>query len=160
MWCCVIGEVKQKFGVKRVNDSELKKQRRQRQRKRHLKINILEMVTILLFLPLPRIPFDRARGKQTGGSAFEVNLENERFAVVFPRCRWNLKFGNFTLSLADYVKELNQSECRTCSTFIFPHSTNQSIAFWRRRCRCRRPCLSSLMVKLPPWQDTYVQDCK
>ena len=48
MWCCVIGEVKQKFGVKRVDDRELKKQRRQRQRKRHLKINILEMVTILL----------------------------------------------------------------------------------------------------------------
>ena len=50
MWCCVIGEVKQKFGVKRVDEWELKKQRRQRQRqrKRHLKINILEMVTILL----------------------------------------------------------------------------------------------------------------
>ena len=57
MWYCGGGEVKQKFGVKPVNDSELKKQRRQQQRKRHLRINILEMVTILLFLPLPRIPY-------------------------------------------------------------------------------------------------------
>ena len=57
MWCCVGGELKQKFGVKRVDDWELKKQQRQWQRKRHLKINILEMVTILLFLPLPRIPY-------------------------------------------------------------------------------------------------------
>ena len=49
--------MKEKFGVKRVDDWEVKKQRRQWQRKRHLKINILEMVTILLFLPLPRIPY-------------------------------------------------------------------------------------------------------
>ena len=28
---------------------------------------------------------------------------------------------------------------------IFPHSTNQSIVFGRRRCRCYRPCLSSLL---------------
>ena len=28
---------------------------------------------------------------------------------------------------------------------IFPHSTNQIIIFGRRRCRCYRPCLSSLL---------------
>ena len=49
--------------------------------------------------------------------------------------------------LADYVKELDLSACRTCSTIIFPHSTNQIIVFWRRRCCCRRPCLSSLSDK-------------
>ena len=47
--------------------------------------------------------------------------------------------------LADYVKELSENACRTCSTIIFPHSTNQIVVFWRRRCRCRRPCLSSLL---------------
>mgnify|MGYP000123268434 FL=1 len=36
-------------------ETRLKQQRRQRQRKRHLKINIWEMLTILLFLCFPRI---------------------------------------------------------------------------------------------------------
>ena len=31
--------------------------------------------------------------------------------------------------LADYVKELDLSACRTRSTIIFPHSTNQIIVF-------------------------------
>ena len=50
--------------------------------------------------------------------------------------------------LADYVKEFYYSACRTCSTIIFPHSANQIIVFWRRRCRCRRPCSSSLFEVL------------
>ena len=57
---------------------------------------------------------------------------------------------NFEISrchLAAYVKELYQSACRTCSTIIFTHSTNQIIVFWRRRCSCRRPC--SKLRKLP-----------
>ena len=32
--------------------------------------------------------------------------------------------------LADYVKELYSSACRTCSTIISPHSTNQVIFFY------------------------------
>ena len=47
--------------------------------------------------------------------------------------------------LADYVKQLCQSACRTCSTIIFPHSTNQIIVFWRCRCRWSLLCLSSLL---------------
>ena len=47
--------------------------------------------------------------------------------------------------LADYVKEFYCSACRTCSTIIFSHSTNQIIVFWRRHCRCGRPCLSSVI---------------
>ena len=53
--------------------------------------------------------------------------------------------------LADDVKELYSNACRTCSTIIFPHSTNQIVVFWRRRCpwRCCRPCLSSLIRHVP-----------
>ena len=43
---------------------------------------------------------------------------------------------NFEISrchLADYVKELHQSVCRTCSTITFPYSANHIIAFWRDR---------------------------
>ena len=44
--------------------------------------------------------------------------------------------------LADYVQTLHQKACRTCSTIIFLHSTNQIIDLWR--CRCRRQILNSL----------------
>ena len=47
--------------------------------------------------------------------------------------------------LTDYVKELFYSMCRTCSTIIFPHLTNEIIVFWRRHCCCRHPRLSSQM---------------
>ena len=68
---------------------ELKQKRRQRQPKRHLKTNIWEMVTILLYYCffVASLIFDRARGKWTGRSAVEVNIVNERFAVVCSRCR-------------------------------------------------------------------------
>ena len=39
---------------------------------------------------------------------------------------------------------MHQKASRTCSTIIFPHSTNQIIVFWRCRCPCCHPCLSSL----------------
>ena len=50
--------------------------------------------------------------------------------------------------LADYVNEIYLSACRTYSTIIFPHLSNQIIFFWRCRCRCRcrRRCLNSLML--------------
>ena len=79
-------------------------------------------------------------------SAVELNIANERFTVV-------VKTLNLEISrchLTDHVKELYKSACRTCSTIIFPHSTNQIIVFWRRHCRCRRPCLSSLMAQHTP----------
>ena len=41
--------------------------------------------------------------------------------------------------------EFYLSAWRTCSTIIFPHSTNQIVHFWRRRCCCRRAFLSSLL---------------
>ena len=48
--------------------------------------------------------------------------------------------------LANYEKEFYLSACRTCSMIIFPYSTNQIIVFWRCLCRCRRLCLSSVLV--------------
>ena len=56
----------------------------------------------------------------TGRSVVGLNVENERFTVACSRCR-----------LADYVKEFYLSACRTCSTIIFPHSTNQIVLSWR-----------------------------
>ena len=48
--------------------------------------------------------------------------------------------------LADYVKTFHQKVCRTCSTILFPHSTNQIIDLWR--CCCRRRFLNSLKAWL------------
>ena len=53
--------------------------------------------------------------------------------------------------LADYVKTLHQKACRTCSTIIFLHSTNQIIDLWRCRWRCRRQTLSSLLTQEKPF---------
>ena len=46
--------------------------------------------------------------------------------------------------LADYVKELCLSACRTCSTITSPLSTNVIIVFWR--CCCCRCCR---LLKVP-----------
>ena len=41
---------------------------------------------------------------------------------------WNF---HVLICLADYIKNLQQKACRTCSTIIFLHSTNQIIDLWR-----------------------------
>ena len=52
-----------------------------------------------------------------------VHLVAKALILEFSRC-----------NLADYVKELYLSACRTCSTIIFSHSTNHiSCHFWRHR---------------------------
>ena len=64
---------------------------------------------------------------------------------------------------ADHVKELYLSAWHTCSMTIFLHSTNQIIVFWRRSCRCRRPCLSCLLILFfffPFWKLASVIDVK
>ena len=53
--------------------------------------------------------------------------------------------------LADYVKKLNQKACRTCSTIIFSHSTNQIVDLWRCRRYCRCHFLTSLLsIRVSP----------
>ena len=64
--------------------------------------------------------------------------------------------------LADYVKKLHQKACRTCSTIIFHHSTNQIIDFWRCRWRCCRQILNSRLsnfMLFPGYQHFYPNVC-
>ena len=49
--------------------------------------------------------------------------------------------------LPDYVKKLHQQACRTCSTIIFLHSTNQIIDLWRCLWHCRLQIWSTLLTK-------------
>ena len=111
----------------------LKQQRLQRQRKPDLKINIWwRFCDYCLFLA--SFIVDWAGCKWTGRSAVGVNTENERATVVCSRCRLNLKVGNLTLSFGRLRQRIVLNACCTCSTIIFPHSTNYIMVF------CRRPC--------------------
>ena len=108
------------------------------QRKRHIKI---ELCVRLIVLPLLHVSHvvrnSRSVFRCLGTDAFHEKAEHESFTVAdcvvvttskikIPRCR-----------LADYVKKLRQKAWYTCSTVIFPRSTNQSIDWWCCRCRCR-----------------------
>ena len=61
-----------------------------------------------------------------GTNSFHVEAKNERFSATGLHCRQNLRFENVT-SLADYVKEMYLNCVRTCSTIVFPHSTNHDL---------------------------------
>ena len=48
--------------------------------------------------------------------------------------------------LADCIKNMHQKACHTCSTIIFPHSTNQIIDLLHCRCHCSRHFLNFLVT--------------
>ena len=66
------------------------------------------------------------------------------------RHRQYLKFRNFTLSFDTILQRIVYlSACRTCSTIVFPYSTNQIIVFWCRHVAVAVPlvpCLSFLIT--------------
>ena len=65
-----------------------------------------------------------------------------------------LKYENFTSS-----KKLHQNAYRTCSTIIFPHSTNQINDLWRCRCCCRRHFLRLPIKKEGEKRNSHVRTC-
>ena len=85
-----------------------------------------------------------------GTNGFHVKAKNESFTPVSLRWRQNLRYKFSRRRLVDYVKKKkkNQKACRTCSTIIFLHSTNQIFDLWRCRWRCRRQILNTLLVSL------------
>ena len=125
---------------------EFKKQRRLLQRKRHMKIELCVKLSVLQWFQVGHLMYKigAVYFRLLGTNVFHAKAKNERLSAASSRCRQNLKYENFTTSLADYVKILHQKACRTCSTIIFPHSNNQVIDLWRCRDRCRRHLLNSL----------------
>ena len=79
---------------------------------------------------------------------FHVQAKNERFTAASLRVVRTHRMKISRRYLADYVKTLHRKACRTCSTIIFCHSTNQIINLWRCRCRCCLHFLNSLIVRL------------
>ena len=78
-----------------------------------------------------------------GTNGFHAKVKIERFTAAGSRCPQNFQYENFTSSLGRLCQKLHQKACRTCSTIIFPHSTNQIIHSWSCRCRCCRHFLNS-----------------
>ena len=114
---------------------DLEQQQRRRQWKCHLKTNICEMVITLCLLPFCRIFY-----------CWQSTL-----LMDWLMRRWR-KFRDRDLLLCvDVVVKTRLRQriiilkcvCRTCSSIIFPYSTNQIILFWHRRCCCCPPYLNS-----------------
>ena len=127
---------------------EFKKLRRQLKRKLHIKIELCVKLSLLrLFhvdyvvqntrtaLSLPWYEWFSCKGKEWKIYCCELALSTMRTS--------NMKISHRLL--ADYVKSLHQKACRTCSTIIFLHSTNQIIDLWRCRWRCLRQILKFLI---------------
>ena len=73
--------------------------------------------------------------------------KKQRLKDLPSRARIVVKTSKMKISrrcLADCVKNFHQKACRTCSTIIFPRSTNRIIDLWR----CRRFVNSLLFVNV------------
>ena len=58
------------------------------------------------------------------------NRDDERFTLCVHVVVKTINLEISRSRLADYVKELYASACRTCSTIVFSHSINEIIVFW------------------------------
>ena len=74
---------------------------------------------------------------------FYLNFEISRCHLAKYIKEFYLNFEISRCHLANYVKEFYLSACRTCSTILFPHLTNQIIVLWHCLCRYRCLCLNS-----------------
>ena len=114
---------------------EFKKLRLRLQLKRHIKI---ELCVCFVMIPFWSVQNRRAFLSLDWYKWFSW------FTVAGSCCRQNLKNEISRRRLADCVKNFHQKACRTCSTIIFPRSTNRIIALWR----CRRFVNSLLFVNV------------
>ena len=121
---------------------EFKKLRRLMRQKRHIKIELCVRLSVLRLFQVGHCLQNKPRVLSFAWHhGFHTKAKNERFTAESSRCPQNLKIENIMSSFANYVKKLHQKACRTCSTIIFPRSTNQIIDLWR--CLCRRHFLNS-----------------
>ena len=120
--------------------------RRQLQRKRHIKIELCVKLSLLRLFYVDHV-VQNTRIALSLAWYERFFMERQRVKDLLLRTRVVVRTSNMKISrrrLADYVKILHQKACRTCSTIIFLHSTNQIIDLWRCRWRCRRQILNSL----------------
>ena len=113
---------------------EFKKLRRQLQRKRDIKIELCVKSSLLQLFYVDHVVQNRRSDfRLLCTNGFHVKANNEDLLL---RARVVVRTSNTKISrrrFPDYVKPLLQKACRTCSTIIFLHSTNQIIYLWRCR---------------------------
>ena len=135
------------YAPRELSIRESKKLRRQLQGKRHIKIELCVKLSLCDYsMLITSYKIGRVHFRLPGTNGFHVKAKNERFTSASSRCRQNLKYENYTSSFGRLRQnKLHQKACRTCSTIIFLHSTNQIIDLWRCRWRCLRQILNSLL---------------
>ena len=126
---------------------EFEKLRRLLQRRRHIKIELCVRLSVLRLFHVGHVVQNRrgALSLAWHQCRFHAKTKNEGFTAAGSRFRQNFKYEDFTSSFGRLRRKLLQKACRTCSTIIFPHSTNKIIYLWRCCCRCRH-FLNSLKV--------------
>ena len=133
---------------------ELKKLRRQLQRKRLIKIELCVKLSLLRLFHVDHVVQNSLVRTLYRIAWYQASLvrmvfvERQRRKDLLLRAPVVDRASSMKISrrrLADYVKRLHQKACRTCSTIICLHSTNQIIDLWRCRWGCRCQILSSLL---------------
>ena len=86
-------------------------------------------MTILRLLLFGSYSLLYATGGLVGAPWYQIEMMRDLLLCVHVAVK-TINLESSRSRLADYVKELYESACRTCSTIIFSHSTNQIIVFW------------------------------
>ena len=125
----------QQFRFCQLNIREFKKLQRLVQRKRYIKIELCVRLSILRFssLLIMLYKIGELHFRLLGTNGFHVKAKSERFTAASSRCCQNLKYENFTPSFGRLHQKIAPKACRTCSTIISLHSTNQIFDLWRCR---------------------------
>ena len=119
--------------VVRTLNREFKKPRRQLQRKRQIKIELCVWLSALRLLHVRHV-YKRRRSVLSLDWHKWFSCKRERIEDLLLRTRVVVrtsKMKNCCPYLADYVKIFHQKAYHTCSTIIFPHSTNHIIHLGR-----------------------------
>ena len=137
------------------------KQHRQLQRKGHIKIELCVRLSALRLVDVSHVHKIAKVSCRLilPQMVFVSAAKNGRFTVAGSRYRQNLTYENFTALFGRLRQKLHQIVCRTCrtpSTIIFPHSTNQIIDLWRCRCRSRRHSLINFLLIDTLMKENYI----
>ena len=79
-----------------------------------------------------------------------IFMQRQRMEDLLLRARVVVRISKLYIlrrRLADYAEKLHRKACRTCSTIIFPHLTNQIVDLRRCRWPCQSQFLNSLLVQ-------------
>ena len=142
-----IPQQKHRYHKKFFPNRDFKKPRRRLQRKRHIKREICVRLSVFRQFHVGQVVQNKRSALSLAWQEWFSCKGKEWKIYGSVRCRVVVRTSNIKISrrpLADHIKKFHQKACRTWSTVIFPHSTNQIIDLWRCRGRCRR-----LFLKFP-----------